>query len=212
MAESLADTELEAAKIAACQAQHIDNPDRVQTLQQALERCNIASAKIEASIVESFSASNSSGDGVYSAPPSCVTRTDTSGNNGPSAPSALASTSARTHAYISPIMSRPQYHHTSAARLIQLAAVLAAASAAGPLTAAATIPAVMCAPRIAEHIAGLAASPDSATLRKLPPAPPGKKWYSSALDTGASINCWNIASVFDRLATSKILLETAGSF
>jgi hypothetical protein len=67
----------------------------------------------------------------------------------------------------------------------------------------------MCAPRIAEHIAGLATSPDSATLRKLPPAPPGKKWYSSALDTGASINCWNIASVFDRLATSKILLETA---
>ena len=208
MAESLADTELEAAKIAACQAQHIDDPDRVQTLQQALERCNIASAKIEASIVESFSASNSSGDGVCSAPPSCVSN-DASDTPGPSAPSALASTSARTHAYISPIMSRPQYHHTSAARLIQLAAVLAAASAAGPLTAAATIPAVMCAPRIAEHIAGLATSPDSSTLRKLPPAPPGKKWYSSALDTGASINCWNIASVFDRLATSKILLETA---
>ena len=39
--------------------------------------------------------------------------------------------------------------------------------------------------------------------------PPGKRYCSSALGTGASITCWNFASVFDRVNSDHILLETA---
>ena len=53
MAESLASAELDATHVAAATATHIDDEDKVKLLQAQLERCNVASARIQSAVLSS---------------------------------------------------------------------------------------------------------------------------------------------------------------
>ena len=168
MADSLANAELDATHVAAATATHIDDEHKVQILQAQLERCNVASARIQAAVVEDISSGSNSSDGAQSAPTASDPRPTSNGPINKQPRNEQPPT-----AYMYTGRSKSHYSGSSASRLLQLAAFCAAAST-GPLQAAAAIPAVMCGARLADHFAGLVSAPDRATLRLLPTPPPGK--------------------------------------